>query len=128
MPRLEIERIEQAEDRAERSAEPFDRIAFAERAIALVRPRNTTVAICEGARRVRIVAGKQWGSAPGSRWAVLSVPRDASRRAIASAVLELHEGASRAWALDVLMTSLANAPWPPRGSGERRASPRPGST
>lgn len=105
MPRITIESFEQAEDQAARSGESFDRIAFAERAVALVRPHRTTVAICEGARRVRLETGRQWGAKRAdARWAVLSVPRDASRRAIASAVLSLYGGGEpKAFALDVLM-------------------------
>jgi hypothetical protein len=110
MPRIEIERIEQAEDLAESSTETFDRIAFAERALELVRPPRTTVAICEGARRVKVEAGRQWGKEPDARWAIVSVPQNASRRAIASAVLGLHDGSPRAWALDVLISALAGAP------------------
>jgi hypothetical protein len=120
MPRIEIERIEQAEDLAESSTESFDRIAFTERALELVRPPRTTVAICEGARRVKVVAGRQWGKEPDARWAVVSVPRDASRRAIAAAVLGLHGGTARAWALDVLVSTLATgapASFPPRRVG-----------
>lgn len=112
MPRIEIERTEQAEDLAESSSESFDRIAFAERALELVRPPRTTVAICEGSRHVQVVSGRQWGKEPGARWAVMSVPRSASRRAIAAAVLDLHDGTARAWALDVLMSSLAEDPRP----------------
>lgn len=120
MPRIEIERIEQAEDLAESSTESFDRIAFAERALELVRPPRTTVAICEGDRRVSVSFGREWGKAPDARWAVLSVPRNASRRAIASAVLDLHDGTARAWALDVLLAALYKAPLGPfRSSGRR---------
>ncbi len=108
MPRIEIERIEQAEDLAESSTESFDRIAFAERALALVRPPRTTVAICQGSRRVKVASGRQWGhEAPDAKWAILSVPLDASRRAIATAVLALHDGTARAYALDVLVSALA---------------------
>jgi len=105
MPRITIESFEEAEDEAARSGESFDRIAFAERAVSLVRPPRTTVAICEGARRVRIETGRQWGAKRAdARWAVLSVPRDASRRAIAKAVLSLYGGGeTKAFALDVLM-------------------------
>lgn len=121
MPRIEIERIEQAEDLAESSTESFDRIVFAERAIALVfgvAESPTKIAICEGSRRVKVLAGKQWGAGPGSRWAIVSVPRDASRRAIATAVLGLHrEGTSRAWALDVLMSALGRTTAPARMFG-----------
>jgi hypothetical protein len=117
MPRLnvELERVERAEqDLAESSTERFDRIAFAERAVALVRPPNTRVAIREGSHRVHVEAGRQWGRARDARWAIVSVPQDASRRAIATAVLALHEQApspyrsSRAWRLDVLMGLLGS--------------------
>lgn len=104
MPRIALEHIEEVDDSAQSSAESFDRVAFAERAVALVRPPRTTVAICVGARRVGVVAGRQWGATPGSRWAILSVPTNASRRAIASAVLELGDGSVPVpWALDVLI-------------------------
>jgi hypothetical protein len=106
MPRIELERIEEIDESAQSSPERFDRIAFAERALALVRPPGTTVAICEGARGVRVQAGRQWGAPAGKRWAVLSVPANASRRAIANAILELGDGTVPGpWALDVLVGS-----------------------
>ena len=104
MPRIEIERIEEVDDLDESSGESFDRVAFAETALALVQLVNTRVAICGGARKLRVEAGRQWGKGEGLRWAVLSVPINASRRAIASAVLELSTyGALRPWALDLLV-------------------------
>ena len=117
MPRIELERVEEVDDRSQSSTESFDRLAFAERALALVRPPGTTVAICAGARRVRVQAGRQWGAAIGKRWAVLSVPMNASRHAIASAVLELSDGtAPRAWALDVLIAGVLGCDTPYRGN------------
>jgi len=111
MPRIELERVEQDEDVAESSTESFDRIAFTERAIALVRPPRMRVAICQGARRVKVASGRQWGGAPGAKWAMVSVPHNASRRAIASAVLALYEGTpTRPWALDVLIAGAGTAP------------------
>lgn len=107
MPRIEIEHVQEEDDLAERATENFDRIAFAERALELVRPPRTTVAICEGGARVNVVAGRQWGKGPGARWAVVSVPPDASRRAVATAILGLHGGAVRAWSLDVLMAACS---------------------
>jgi hypothetical protein len=117
MPRIEVEveRFDRAEDLAESSTEIFDRIAFAERAIALACPPRTRVAICQGSRRVQVTSGRQWGAKAGSRWAIMSVPPDASRRAIASAVLGLHQDeqvpyrASSAWRLDVLISLLGRA-------------------
>ena len=102
MPRIELERTEEVEDASQSSTESFDRIAFAERALSLVRVAGTTVAICQGSRRVRVHSGRQWGAPPGDRWAILSVPANASRRAIANAILELG-ATSRPWALDVLI-------------------------
>lgn len=109
MPRIELERLEEIDDPAQSSTESFDRIAFAEHALALVRPAGTTVAICEGSRRVRLQAGRQWGSPCGQRWAILSVPGNASRRAIASAILELGVGLTRPFALDVLIGGTETA-------------------
>jgi hypothetical protein len=110
----------------ETSDERFDRAAFARRAIDLVQPRRTTVAICEGAARMRVESGRVWGHrraearAPArpvesarmneadeadeadERWALLAIPSRASRRAIALAVAQLGQG-TRPYALDVLM-------------------------
>lgn len=86
---------------AETSDERFDRGAFALRALGLMRPPRTTVAICEGSTRLRVEHGRRWGH-PGEAWAMLAIPRHASKRAIALAVAEL-SGAPAAWALDVLL-------------------------
>lgn len=109
MPRIELERIEEVDDPSQTSTESFDRIGFAERAVALVRPAGMTVAICEGSRRVRVLAGRQWGAAEGDRWAILSIPKDASRRAITSAIMELGLGGARPFALDVLLGGTETA-------------------
>jgi hypothetical protein len=108
MPRIELERVEVSEDLSQVSSESFDRLAFAHRAVALVRPPRTTVAICDGARSVRLDSGRAWGGGHGARWAVLSVPQDASRSAIAHAVLGLADASSKPFALDLLMSSCAD--------------------
>ncbi len=87
----------------ETSDESFDRAAFARRALELVAPPRTTVAICEGASRMRVESGRAWGRPVGERWALLAIPPRASRRAIALAVAELAarseppEGSARAY-------------------------------
>jgi hypothetical protein len=113
----------------ETSDERFDRAAFARRAIELVQPPRTTVAICEGAARMRVESGRVWGhrrarapaipvesarqsdahetdersdEASHERWALLAIPSRASRRAIALAVAQLGQE-TRPYALDVLM-------------------------
>ena len=117
MPRIEFdpwaeERLDEEHDADARSSEEFDRFAFASRALALVRPVKTTVAISVspdgGRRRVKVSSGRQWTGDPAERWAILSIPRDASRRAIAHAVLDL-AGAARPWALDVLLAASGDS-------------------
>ncbi len=84
----------------ETSDERFDRSAFARQALELVRPERTTVAICEGAARMRVESGRHWGTP--RRWAMLAIPPKASRRAIALAVAELAQR-SRPYVLDLLL-------------------------
>jgi hypothetical protein len=59
------------------------------------------VAVCEGSSRMNVAVGRRWGH-PGEAWAMLAIPRYASRRSIALAVAEL-SGVPPAWALDVLL-------------------------
>jgi hypothetical protein len=109
MPHKNVLDISSERDRAaaEVSDERFDRTEFALRALDLVRPHRTTVAICEGTTRIRVEGGRRWGRR-GEAWAMLAIPRYASRRAIALAVAEL-SGTPPAWALDVLL-GLTNEP------------------
>jgi len=96
----ELDRVE-----IEESDEAFDRMAFARHALDLVPLPRTRVVLCEGHARVRVDHGRAWGRGAGARWAVLSVPVRASRRAIALAVAQLCEGPPGPWALDVLYQS-----------------------
>jgi hypothetical protein len=104
MPKIEISG-EVEKDLAEEDDESFDRIAFAAAALDLVRPPMTRVALCAGASRVRVASGRLWGRGDGARWAMLSIPERASRRAIVLAVTELARGTTAPWALDVLLGS-----------------------
>ncbi|HRH00608.1 MAG TPA: hypothetical protein PLR99_30400 [Polyangiaceae bacterium] len=88
----------------ETSRERFDRVAFAARAVALLGPRNTRVAIAP-ARTMQLESGRAWGRGEGARWATLYVPPDASRRAIAVAVVALGGAPYTPYALDILMNS-----------------------
>jgi hypothetical protein len=111
MPTLDLTRLGEAalEERVQDAAESrdvFDRVAFAHRALDLLAPRKMTVAVCEGVYRLRVEAGRFWGRAPDERWAVVSVPPTASRRAIALAVAEL-SGETLPYALDVLLSDVA---------------------
>jgi hypothetical protein len=87
----------------ETSDERFDRAAFARRALDLIGTPGTTVAICEGARRLRVESGPLWGRRPPrERWAMLAISPTASRRAIALAVAEIAR-APRPYAFELLL-------------------------
>ena len=90
-------------DGTETSSERFDRMAFAERAVSLVKPANMRVAIAEGRSRVVVESGRMWGQSEGARWAMLCVPPTASRRAIATAVAALAGPAPEPYVLDALL-------------------------
>ena len=102
MARIEIG-ADAEQELAEEDDEAFDRMAFAAAALDLVRPPKTRVALCAGATRVRVESGRAWGRGEGARWAMLSIPARASRRAIALAITELARGSSAPWALDLLL-------------------------
>jgi hypothetical protein len=87
-PFVELERIE-----SEQSTESFDRVAFAMLALDRMPPRIGTIAVYEsrGARTVRIDEGRNW--------AVLSIPRQASRRAIVHAVAAIAKSPLPVWSL-----------------------------
>jgi hypothetical protein len=109
MPTFDATRLDGTageEDRLveEVSAEPFDRLAFAQHALDLLRPRRMTIAVCEGVYRLRVQAGRVWGAPAGERWAIVSVPPTASRRAIALAVTQLVGTGSDPYVLDVLLS------------------------
>jgi len=89
------------EVRTESSDESFDRMSFAHRALDLIAPKRTTVAVCEGIFNVRIEIGRQWPD--DSRWAMIFVPPKASRRSIALALAELADTNVRRYVLDVLL-------------------------
>ncbi len=105
----EIETVE-----VDTSAEAFDRVAFARRALSLVRskkaPELLRVVFCETAYRVRVETGRQWGQNAGERWAIVSLPAMASRRAIALAMASLASPPHEPYALDVLLNEATREP------------------
>ncbi len=113
MPTLDLSRLGAVEEERvvvdEGSREVFDRIAFAIRAVDLVRPQKMTVCVCEGKTKIKVESGRTWGQEPGEAWAVVSVPPTASRRAIALAVTRLGMGReSDPYTLDVLLSRAAD--------------------
>jgi hypothetical protein len=109
--------IEEERDVCEESAEEFDRLAFARRALSEIQPPGMLVAVCPGRKRLHVEAGRSWGRGEGARWGLVIVPPRASREAIVLALAELQglgggEGSrSTPYALDVLL-SHARPPLP----------------
>jgi hypothetical protein len=85
------------------ASEHFDRMAFTMAALRLVRPAKMTVAVCESASRLRVLAGREWGEEGGQQWALVAIPKNASRRSIALALAGLGGDSSPPYMLDVLL-------------------------
>ncbi len=104
---FEILDVEEDKSLAEWSSESFDRMAFAEEVLGRLKPRQTRIALCRGLSRVRVEKGRLWPS-DSLRWALLSIPPHASRRAITLGVLELCRGSSEIepFVLDSLLGQL----------------------
>lgn len=94
--------------------ERFDRVAFALRAIEILKPPNMTVAVYQGRFELRIERGRRWGGPRGATWAMISVPPDASREDIVFALAELAGTQLTPWLLSVLLADPSD--------GERDAS------
>jgi hypothetical protein len=71
-----------------RSLERFDRIAFAMRALRVVRPEHMRVAVYTRTTHLRIERGRDLDHERSS-WALVGIPPDASRQSIALALAEL---------------------------------------
>lgn len=99
--RFEIEDLDR-DEAAEISDERFDRVRFALEAVDRLRPKRLTIVVVEGPR-LRVESGRAWGRAPGSRWAMLAVPKNASRRAIAMAIAALGGVSPDPYTLDLLL-------------------------
>jgi hypothetical protein len=91
------------------SGEKFDRIAFAMRALRLLRPRMT-VAVYPRSSSLEVEQVYDRSKNGGVTWATLGVPPDASRAHIALAVAELAGERRTDWVLDFLVGSNKTAP------------------
>ncbi|GMV14642.1 MAG: hypothetical protein AMXMBFR56_28660 [Polyangiaceae bacterium] len=90
------------------SAEEFDRIAFAMRALRLLRP-PMTVAVYPRTLSLSVERGRDLSTEPTGTWAMLGIPPNASRAHIALAVAELAPAEQRPWLLDLLALGAHDA-------------------
>ena len=94
--------VEFVEDEREHDREQFDRLAYAKRALRLLRVR-TTVALCAGTERIQVQAGGLPGDASRGTWAIVSIPPDASRVGIALTLARLAGREHDAYVMDLLL-------------------------
>jgi len=101
--------------------ERFDRVAFALRAIEILKPRGMTVAVYQGRFELKIERGRQWAGPPDATWAMVSVPPDATREQIVLALAELSGTPTTPWLLDTLLSNPGLGERDP-SSGRARAA------
>jgi hypothetical protein len=91
-----------------RPEQRFDRVAFAMKVLNLLRIPRTRVAVFSS-RRLVVESGRELGSIPDSRWAMVGIPADASARSIVLALSDITRsdddarGFHVAWAAAELM-------------------------
>jgi hypothetical protein len=88
------------------SSEVFDRIAFAMRALRLLRP-DMTVAVYPRARSLEVQRGRDLSRGEDAVWAMVGVPPDASREQIALTIAELDGARSQSLLVDLLVAADA---------------------
>jgi len=91
------------------SSEQFDRIAFAMRALRLLRP-HLTVAVYPRARELHVERGRDLTGGPDATFAMLGVPPDASREHIALAVAELSGDRQSPLLVELLLGTAGRRP------------------
>jgi hypothetical protein len=83
--------------------EPFDRIEFAMRALAVLQPHRMTVAVYPRHRKLHVERGRDWERRDGGSWATVGIPPQASRQSIVLALAELSGHRSSPWVVDLLL-------------------------
>lgn len=96
------ERIDQQRQVEYHDHEEFDRIAFAVRALRKLRPRRLKVAVYEASAALHVSSGRDHGG--DARWAMVGIPKHASREHIAYALAELAGVESVPYAVQMLLT------------------------
>jgi hypothetical protein len=92
-----------------RTFERFDRIAFAIRALRILKPESLRVAVYTRVRDLRVERGRDLDSGGTSGFALLGIPPDASRESIALALADLAGLAEAPFVVDLLVLAGANA-------------------
>jgi hypothetical protein len=94
--------VEFVQDEREHDREAFNRLAYAKHVLKVL-SLPTKVAICVGAEKLKVEHGGQPGARNRGRWAIVSIPPDASRAHIAIALAKLAGRELDPYVLDTLL-------------------------
>jgi hypothetical protein len=94
--------VEFVRDVREHSVESFDRLAYAARVLRLLAPRDMTVVLCAGTDALNVREGREHGPGRPPRWAIVSIPPDASRGHIALSLARLAGRHEEPYLIDIL--------------------------
>jgi hypothetical protein len=92
------------------ASENFDRIRFAMRALELLAPPQMTVAVYPGCAELRIARGRDLSRGEGASWALVGIPRHATRQRIALALAELTGHGGSRFVVDLLVLADGASP------------------
>ncbi len=83
----------------------FDRIAFAMRALDVLRPKRVKVAVYQAVSALQVASGRDYRGREGAGWATVGIPPHASREHIAYALAELAGVTSVPYAVQAILAS-----------------------
>ncbi len=95
--------VERKIGRALRDDSAFDRLAFAMRALDVLKPKNMKVVVYERIDDMHIERGRELRLGPSGSWATVGIPRHASREHIAVSLAELTGRSGVPYLIDVLV-------------------------
>jgi hypothetical protein len=94
--------VEFVRDERDYDREAFDRVKYAAKLLKILAV-PARVAICSGGETIRIQQGTEPGAPRKGRWAIVSIPPDASRAHIAVALAKMAGRQDEPYVLDVLL-------------------------
>lgn len=96
---------ERREIRRSRGEDPqFDPIAYAMRALRILKPRGMTVAVYEGRFAMKVERGREWAR-PAQSWVTVAIPRDATREDVALLLAQIAGVSAEPWILPTLLAA-----------------------
>lgn len=98
----------QASDYERHPWQRFDRVAFALRALRLLIPTDTRIAVFRSSR-LQVIQGLDLARGPNARWVMLGIPWDASAESIVLALTELAGVGQQPYTLEASLSAAESA-------------------